>query len=41
MKVDVVASLFEEMAKQGASDPQMAKRAAKLSEGVKNQRAQK
>ena len=41
MKVDVVASLFEEMAKQAAGDPQMAKRAAKLSEGVKNQRSSK
>lgn len=41
MKVDVVASLFEEMAKQAAGDPQMAKRAAKLSEGVKNQGSQK
>jgi len=41
MKVDVVASLFEEMAKQAAGDPQMAKRAAKLSEGVKNQRSPK
>jgi flagellar motility protein MotE (MotC chaperone) len=41
MKVDVAASLFEEMAKQAAGDPQMAKRAAKLSEGVKNQRSSK
>jgi flagellar motility protein MotE (MotC chaperone) len=41
MKVDVVASVFEEMAKQAAGDPQMAKRAAKLSEGVKNQRSSK
>ncbi len=41
MKVDVVAGIFEEMGKQAASDPLMAKRAAKLAEGVKNFRAPK
>ena len=41
MKVDVVAGIFEEMGKQAAGDPLMAKRAAKLAEGVKNYRAPK
>ena len=41
MKVDVVAGIFEELGKQAASDPLMAKRAAKLAEGVKNYRAPK
>ena len=39
MKVDVVAGIFEEMGKQAAGDPLMAKRAAKLAEGVKNYRS--
>jgi flagellar motility protein MotE (MotC chaperone) len=41
MKVDVVAGIFEEMGKQAAGDPLMAKRAAKLAEGVKNYRSPK
>lgn len=41
MKVDVVAGIFEEMGKQSAGDPLMAKRAAKLAEGVKNDRSAK
>ena len=41
MKVDVVAGIFEEMGKQAAGDPLMAKRAAKLAEGVKNDRSAK
>lgn len=41
MKVDIVAGIFEEMGKQAAGDPLMAKRAAKLAEGVKNYRAPK
>jgi len=41
MKVDVVAGIFEEMGKQAAGDPLMAKRAAKLAEGVKNYRSAK
>ena len=41
MKVDIVAGIFEEMGKQAASDPLMAKRAAKLAEGVKNYRSPK
>jgi flagellar motility protein MotE (MotC chaperone) len=41
MKVDIVAGIFEEMGKQAAGDPLMAKRAAKLAEGVKNYRSPK
>jgi flagellar motility protein MotE (MotC chaperone) len=41
MKVDIVAGVFEEMGKQAAGDPLMAKRAAKLAEGVKNYRSPK
>jgi flagellar motility protein MotE (MotC chaperone) len=41
MKVDIVAGIFEEMGKQAAGDPLMAKRAAKLAEGVKNYRSLK
>lgn len=41
MKVDVVAGIFEEMGKQAAGDPLVAKRAAKLAEGVKNYRGPK
>ena len=41
MKVDVVAGIFEERGKQAAGDPLMAKRAAKLAEGVKNYRSPK
>ena len=41
MKADVAAGIFEEMGKQAVSDPTMAKRAAKIAEGVKNFRAPK
>ncbi|MEI8088468.1 MAG: hypothetical protein WCG63_02630 [Opitutaceae bacterium] len=41
MKADVAAGIFEEMGKQAVADPTMAKRAAKIAEGVKNFRAPK
>lgn len=41
MKADIAAGIFEEMGKQAVSDPTMAKRAAKIAEGVKNFRAPK
>jgi hypothetical protein len=35
MKTDTVSPLFEEMSKQGASDPAMAKRVARLTEKLR------
>lgn len=39
MKTDVVSGIFEEMGKQSAADPQVAKRAAKLADGLRTQRS--
>jgi hypothetical protein len=41
MKTDVVSPLFEEMSKQAASDPAMAKRVAQLSEKLRLYRSTK